>query len=101
MTTEAYELDRERGHACGSWVIDGNTSAETCRAIVQGYDDGDPVILDMQPCPLSGEWSGESIPELSDQYGIDLTDDDVTTEFKEGFSDGFWSEVIRAARYQL
>ncbi len=35
--------------------------------------------------PLSGEWGGESIPELSEQYGIDLFDTDNGDLFEQGF----------------
>ena len=37
--------------------------------------------------PLSGEWAGESMGELSTQYGIDLSDCEVA----DCFEDGFWS----------
>ena len=35
--------------------------------------------------PLSGLWAGESIPELSTVYGINLHDDDNATDFEDGF----------------
>ncbi len=35
--------------------------------------------------PLSGEWAGESIPEISAQYDIDLFDQDLADAFEEGF----------------
>jgi len=35
--------------------------------------------------PLSGEFGGESIPELSDFYGLDLTDRELADAFEEGF----------------
>ena len=37
--------------------------------------------------PLSGEWAGESMGELSTQYGVDLSD----AEAADCFEDGFWS----------
>ncbi len=43
------------------------------------------------PSPLSGEWAGESIPELSAQYGVDLWDGEVADAFESGFYDG-WGE---------
>ena len=96
--TKAYRAGLERGGAAGSWAIDGNTSDESKAAIVKGYDDGDPAVMDMCPAPLSGEWAGESIPELSAEYGIDLYDADKADDFEEGFADGFWREVLRAAK---
>lgn len=98
MTTKAYRAGRERGKNAGSWVIDGNTSTEAAKRILQGIEDGDPEVMDMQPMPLSGEWAGESISELSDEYGINLSDDDKATDFEDGFSDGFWREVERSAK---
>ena len=35
--------------------------------------------------PLSGEWSGESMPEIGDWYGIDLSDSGVADDFEDGF----------------
>ena len=35
--------------------------------------------------PLSGEWAGESMTELSADYSLDLFDDDIATLFEEGF----------------
>ncbi len=98
MTEEAYNAGKERGKAAGSWVIDGNTTDETARAILKGIMDGDPEILDMRPSPLSGEWAGESMPELEHEYGIDLSDWDEQTSFDEGHDAGFWDTVERDAR---
>jgi hypothetical protein len=61
---EATERGADAGRAAGSWVIDGNTSPETARNILRGIDDGDPMVMDMAPGPLSGEWAGESVTEL-------------------------------------
>jgi hypothetical protein len=50
--------------------------------------------------PLSGEWAGESIPELSATYGIDLWDEDNQDEFEVGFFERLeqiqeWQSAIR------
>lgn len=97
--SQAYQIGFEHGKERGSWVIDGNTTTETARAILEGIDNGDPEIMDMEPAPLSGEWAGESIPELSDRLGLNLEDDNVASEFETGYSVGFWHEVTRAANY--
>lgn len=39
--------------------------------------------------PLSGEWAGESMTELSDDYGIDLFDTDVADLFEHGFEEAY------------
>lgn len=95
---KAYKCGYERGSNAGSWAIDGNTSREAAIRIVDGIQTGDPEVMDMMPSPLSGEWAGESISELSDQYGIDLSDDDKALDFEQGFSDGYWNAVERSAR---
>ncbi len=100
MTEEAYNAGKELGEAAGSWIIDGNTTDETARYILAGIEDGDPQVLDaLEPRPpLSGELSGESIPELSYQYDIDLEDERNADEFEAGFYGGFWDTVERDAR---
>jgi hypothetical protein len=98
LTDEARAAGETAGKARGSWVIDGNTSRETAARIVAGYNDGDPEVMDLQPAPLSGEWAGESIRELSEEYGLPLWDDTVAEAFERGYSDGFWTEVLDSAR---
>lgn len=93
----ATDAGTERGTAAGSWVLDGNSSIVSARGIRKGYDDGDPAIMDLCPSPLSGEWAGESIPELSVEYGIDLEDSDIADAFETAFADAFWAETIRTA----
>lgn len=95
---KAFRAGLEAGKAAGSWVIDGNTDAAAARRIIEGYDDGDPAVMDMMPSPLSGEWAGESIPELSRQHGVDLSDDDKATDFEDGYAEGYWAEVLRSAK---
>ena len=91
------------GKAAGFWVTDGNTSVVEYRAILRGIEEGDPQVMDMEPSPLSGEWAGESIPEIIEGYA-DMTDeqaDAACTEYEEGFSQGFWDEVERSCRLQV
>ena len=95
---KAYRAGRDHGRARGSWVIDGNTTDAYKAHIIRGYDEGDPEVLDLCPSPLSGEWAGESISELSAEFGVDLHDDDRASDFEDGFADGFWEEVLSSAR---
>lgn len=81
----------EAGRARGSWVE--INSPEEAKRILRGIEDGDPELMDLEPSALSGEWASESIPELSAEFDLDLSDDDVAAEFEQGYSDGFWSEV--------
>lgn len=63
--------------------------------------------MDMCPAPLSGEWAGESIGEMIDRFGLgdnrfgheDELDESKADDFEEGFSDGFWEEVLESAKY--
>lgn len=100
-TTEARRIGYQAGHDRATWVFDWNTDEATYRRVVQGIEDSDPEIMDMQPEPLSGEWAGESIPELSDYYGLDLEDVDIADAFEDGYSEGFWEEVEGTARLHL
>lgn len=114
LETIAETVGREHGKNAGSWVVDGNTTADRARAIVDGFDAGDPAITDLQPSPLSGEWADgltESavINEIAERASylrpvVDATRfgqtdrDNLLDSFESGYSEGFWDEVIRAAK---
>ena len=94
-----YDIGKDHGTAQGSWVFDGNTTDETYRWVLKGYEWGDGEVLDLCPNPLSGEWAGESIPELLGlSVGDPYPDDDDLQEYEDGFVQGFWDEVIGTAR---
>jgi hypothetical protein len=100
----AERLGRELGHSAGTWVIDGNTTQETARSILDGYNDGDPAVMDMAPSPLSGEWAdGPFLPDVLEQitgerdYAGDDTDD-LLIALEDAYSDAYWAEVIRSAQ---
>jgi hypothetical protein len=93
----------DAGKAAGSWIVDGNTSTETARALLAGIEDGDPAVLDQLPTsPLSGEWADAPTPRdvLED---VNMTEDDegaedVLSAYEEGFSSGAEDEAVRLAR---
>ncbi len=60
---------------------------DACRAYVDGFEWGSAEPDRVSP-PLSGEWAGESIPELSHTYGYDLGDSDIADSFEAGFYAG-------------
>jgi hypothetical protein len=104
----ARRLGVSAGKAAGSWVIDGNTSSSAAARILKGYDEGDPEILDMQPSPLSGEWAdGLTVDDVLIEIAlyadagriIEDERDDAIDVWLDGFSEGYWDEVIRAARH--
>jgi len=108
---DAYELGRERGTAAGTWVFDGNTSEDEIRRVLEGYEEGDPEIMDLEPSPLSGEWAGDPTPAsvLSDLAGTaawdavfsDADAEGILGAYEHGFSRGFWDEVVRSGRAVL
>ena len=100
----AHQLGTEHGQSAGSWVIDGNTDDAAVRRIVNGYNDGDPEIMDMQPTPLSGEFAHDPSPrDILAMFGIDGEDfeadeyDELLGEFEAGYSEGYWSAIMDAA----
>ena len=96
----------EDGTAAGSWVLDGNSTEETARAILDGIEDGDPMILDALPsAPLSGEFADGLLPrDVLGWYGMSEDDDaadDVLRAYEDGFSEGVTDEAERSARAML
>lgn len=72
----AEEMGNRNGMNAASWVIDGNTTEETCRAILKGIDDGDPMVLDSLPGPE--DFLGPILHESLETAGIayaDMTDE--------------------------
>lgn len=109
--TRVYEAlmahAEERGQADGSWVIDGNTSADQCSEILRMIEDEDPAIDSiMPPGPLSGEYAGEGMAGI--WYAAtaeNAPDDGWTLHMADEYELVYWSawegEVARACRYQL
>lgn len=107
---------RAKGHAHGqidgSWATDGNMSDEALHRLLQGYEDGDPEIMDSQPAPLSGEWAdGLLIDDVlialdiepynsEDSEWADAVDD-ILGEFEDGYSEGYWQRVTSDCRALL
>ena len=102
---KAHEMGRDHGHNLGSWVIDGNTSVEECQRILDGYAEGDPVVMEMCPYPLSGEFA-------DNPTGFDILHalyvqpnehhfDEYLTHYEDGFAEGWWETVIKACSHQV
>ena len=103
MATGYEEQGYAAGKAAGSWITDGNTDTATYRWILKGIEEGDPEVMDLQPSPLSGEWAGESIPEIIAGYA-DMTAeqaDAACDSYEQGFSQGFWETVEHDCRVQV
>lgn len=100
---QAEEEGYERGVSAGSWVVDGNTTKETARRLLQGIEEGDPEVMDTLPSsPLSGEWADGLTPsDLLDSFGLDEEHDaasDVLDAFELGYSRGVEAEVVRSCQ---
>ncbi len=104
---EAKAAGRHAGEAAASWATDGNTTPETARRIIDGYNDGDPEICDAFRVPdLSGEYAGDPTPQsLAEDLALD-TDrdpdgtilDEACNAWVDAASDAFWSVLIRDCR---
>jgi hypothetical protein len=99
------DLGRKMGESAGSWVVDGNTTAEQARAILRGLRDVDPVVMDLMPSPLSGEYAGN--PVSNDVLAeVDANEDDpaaaeLLDAFEVGYQRGWEAEVSRSCRALL
>src|SRR3974377_543539 len=57
VIARAEAIGRDAGIAAASWIFDGNTTVATCRHVLAGITDGDPMVLDAWRLPdLSGEF---------------------------------------------
>ena len=106
MLAAARRDGKSAGIAAASWCFDGNTTDETYRYFLEGYEAGDPAVLDRFNVPnLSGEWADSPTPaSLADDYGIEADDerlDSVCTEWENAASDAFWAELQRVAKYHV
>lgn len=100
----AQQEGRERGRNAASWMFDGNTTEETYRRFLQGYDEGDPAVMDAYAPPswLSGEWAGESISELlgdCENARDEERLDGVMEAYESAAEEAYWRELVRTARY--
>lgn len=100
-------LVRNRGYAdgtdAGTWVIDGNTSDETCRKMLARLDDGDPD--DSLPELCLGQWADDpSFREILEDLNIEATDeseDDLFGTYSDAWYEGLYHEVERACRARI
>ena len=101
--------------------MDGNTSADSLRALIQASEDGEfwDVSMIDPPAPLSGEWAdGYSLAQLVADCGIaecgeldttdgltvlptdkyDSTVDTLATAYEDAYWQAFEDEAVRSAR---
>lgn len=94
---------RDAGTAAASGVIEEMTSKpDWAQWVIAGFDSGDPEILNLRPDYLSGEWAGESIPEiLGLNVGDEWPDGDVLDAIDNTFNQAFWTTMIGTAKGAL
>lgn len=97
LIAAAETLGTEHGTAAGSWVFDGNTSAETARDALRKLRDGDPAADDYLPSgPLSGEWADELTPDtLARTLTARNLDDDTRDEIADAYETA-WHAAVAA-----
>lgn len=91
-------------------MIDANMSKKGAKKLIDGYESGDPQVMDLCPNPLSGEWVDdpgemeilEQIAEIAVElkpHKIEPVDDDNLLDIYEThFQEGFWETVLQKAR---
>ena len=96
---EVADAGTAHGHAAGTWATDGNTTDEQYRAILEAIAECEFEV----PSWLSGEWAGESIPELlGDLDGLpDWQRDAILETFETAATLAYVAEVERSARYHV
>ena len=105
---QATARGRKAGQNKASWVFDGNTPDATYRNVLAAIEEGAPQILDaLGWSPLSGEWAGESIPELLGDliYGEEEDEDEnyeaVTTAYEEAATEAYWDAIEATCRRMI
>ena len=104
LEAQARKLGQQHGSSVASWVFDGNTDLDTYRRVIQGYEDGDPEIMDMQPSPFSGEWTPQSV---LDDLGLDEQEADsgrydfVLDAYEAAFSEEYWDVIVDTCQLHL
>jgi hypothetical protein len=106
LLERAEEEGYERGKAAGSWLLDGNSTEDAARRLLEGIEEGDPEVLDELPsAPLSGEYADNPLPrDVLDALEVDEDADhaeDVLRAYEDGFSRGVTDEALRSARVML
>lgn len=102
---EASAMGATHGTNAAAWAFNGNTSDQTYRAFLAGWEEGDPMVMDYYDpgAPLSGEWAdGLTIGALAKSVGLDQRDDadrveEVSDAYELAFSDAYWAELQRVA----
>lgn len=105
---EAYRRGYAQGQSRASSVWDGNTPTSEYAYFLRTYNEGDLPDHYLSPDPLSGEWAGESIPELIGDLVPEDAKDDADAEYwwghleqayEDAFRDAWYAELVRVATH--
>lgn len=89
---------KNAGTNAARWAFDMNRMGpDDFREFLRKYDDGDPVVMDMEPAWLSGEWAGESPNEILGEGWTDRHAEAYETAAREAY----WDEMVRIAAFQI
>lgn len=116
LEQKAEKLGHEHGVNAAQWIAQdswggrarGGEDTKTAQAFLDGYDAGDPAILDFYNEPnLSGEYADSwTTPTLYNALGLpeDYEDDStmaLSLAYEHGSSEGFWDTLTQSARAHL
>jgi hypothetical protein len=114
LSEAAYRLGRSKGEGFADLLIDRVTDVETARDFIEGFENGDEVVMSLCPDPLSGAWAGDPTPvsvigqiaELAEakdllkcaniEEALDAADDILNT-YEQAYRDGFWETALKRA----
>lgn len=76
---DAYAEGRQAAEDAASWIVDGNTTPEAVRYVLELFEEGDPAVWDYLPAypDLSGQWADDPTP-------LSLARDITGLEFMDG-----------------
>lgn len=84
------------GKALGESTFDGNTPHQAYARIIKGYEDGDPIVMDIYGQMLMHDGAMQTF--MNDE-AKDL-DDDAKSELEFAHQEAFWDRVIEKCKYQ-
>lgn len=100
VSAERY-LDYLTSEIIGVLKVLGETGVRALLALALEHDVLNEIItneITPIPSPLSGEWAGESIPELFGlEVGEDFPDEGELNAYEDNFQHGFWAQIMSVA----
>jgi hypothetical protein len=92
LKSQAAKLGKNLGES----TFDGNTPHQAYARIIKGYEDGDPIVMDIYGQMLMHDGAMQAF--MNDE-AKDL-DDDAKSELEFAHQEAFWDRVIEKCKYQ-